>query len=66
MYAISNATYAELLRLLPEMEGLKGRDNKTVNVRRRAKLTIQKLRKCQKVNPIPAQIMKGSLIADSE
>lgn len=48
MYAISNTTHAELLYLLSEMEGLPKKDNKTINARRRAKLMIQKLKRCKK------------------
>ncbi len=63
MYAISNSSHAELLRLLSEMDGLKGKDNKTINARRREKLMIIKLKKCRKQN-MNASANKGGGLSD--
>jgi glutamate 5-kinase len=63
MYAISNSSHAEVLKLLSEMDGLKGKDNKTINARRMAKLMIVKLRKCKKVN-VKQCAEKGGELSD--
>lgn len=48
MHAISNALKNELLKLLQPITKLEGSDNKTANLRRRAKLAINKLQKTTK------------------
>jgi len=48
MYTISNATLAELKPLLEALAQLPGTDNKTANLKRKAKVTIGKLHKAKK------------------
>ena len=62
MYAISNSSHAELLLLLAEMNRLTGKDNKTINTRRRAKLMIIKLKKCKKQITNSSAVRDGGLL----
>ncbi len=47
MYAISNKQREEILMLLAALQSLPGEDNRTANIKRRAKVTINKLNKAK-------------------
>jgi len=49
MIAISNQSLTQINTLLLELNGLTGTDNRTLNIKRKAKLMINKLKRCKSV-----------------
>ena len=45
MQTLSNSNYAEAIKLVSALKDLKGDDLKTINLKRRAKVLIRKLKK---------------------
>jgi hypothetical protein len=49
MYAISNSQQEEIRSLLAALSQLPGNDNRTANLKRKAKIAITKLHKAKKI-----------------